>query len=214
MRASFSIGSIAAAPVFSTAFPATENPLSQGGIWTNGGTTGLDWTDVQTTAALAFATQVPHTSPPFNDSIACLSGYGPDQWCLAKISNPGNAASFREVELHLRQTIGAHSAVSYEIDITTAFGLQIVKWNGPVNSFTAIASNITTNVTTNDGDIWYAQIQGSTILVKCNGVQVYTGTDSAITTGSPGFGFYADTNSGTPSADNSFGFSAYQAGHL
>lgn len=214
MRISASIGSLAPVPIFTTNFPSIENPLSQGAIWTNGGTTGLDWTNVQTTTGLAFATQVAHGTPPFDDSIACLSGYVADQWCSGKISNPSNAATLREVELHLRQTITSHSAVSYEIDITTAFGLQIVKWNGPSNSFTPIASNITTNVTTNDGDLWYAQIQGSTILVKCNGTTVYTGTDSAITSGSPGVGFYSDTTNGTPTANNSFGFSIYSAGHL
>lgn len=199
---------------YSTSFAGTENPLSEGGIWTNGGTTGLDWTDVRKTPGLAFATQVPHTSPPFDDSIACLSGYHPDQWVSGVIRNPGNAAAHREVELHLRQRISAHSAISIELDITIDFGLQVVRWNGPVNSFTPIASNITAGVTTNDGDVYYAQFVGTALLVKCNSATVYTGTDALVTTGSPGLGFYAETNSTTPSADNSFGFSSFSCGEL
>lgn len=199
---------------YSTAFAGTENPLSEGGIWTNGGTTGLDWTDVRKTPGLAFATQVAHTSPPFDDSVACLSGFHANQWAQLVISNPGNAAVRREIEIVLRSTIAAHSIIQYEIDITIAFGLQIVKWNGPLNNFTPIASNITTNVTTNDGDVWYAQIVGNTITVKCNGVQVYSGTDSSIATGNPGFGFYAETNGGAPSGNSSFGVSSFSCGEL
>ena len=41
--------------VFSTNFSATENPISQGGIWDNGLDVGLDWQNVQTTGSGAFA---------------------------------------------------------------------------------------------------------------------------------------------------------------
>src|SRR5450432_4364789 len=57
---------------YTTNFPLTEKPISEGGVWTNGGSVGLDWTDVQTTSGLAFATQTIHAPPPYDDSIACL----------------------------------------------------------------------------------------------------------------------------------------------
>src|SRR5215813_11451279 len=41
---------------YSTTFPLTENPISEGGSWTNGGATGLDWANVQTTPGLSFGT--------------------------------------------------------------------------------------------------------------------------------------------------------------
>ena len=31
---------------YSTTFPLTENPISEGGSWTNGGATGLGWANV------------------------------------------------------------------------------------------------------------------------------------------------------------------------
>lgn len=198
---------------YSTNFPATENPLSQGGIWLNGGTNGIDATDVRTTPGLAFATQVPHAAPPFDDSAACLSGYHPNQSAQATIKNPGNAANFREVELLLRKSITAHSLPGYEIDITTNFGLSVVVANA-VGGFTVLASGITgPNYSTADGAVWFSSIVGTLITVICNGGTVTTydtsGDTIKIAQGSPGIGFYADTNSGTPTADNSIGFSNF-----
>jgi hypothetical protein len=173
---------------------------------------GLDWTNVRTTAGLAFATQAIHAPPPYDDSIACLSGFSADQWCQGTLRNSG--ASAREVELLLRATIKAHSAVLYEIDITQSNGLDIARWNGPQNNYTLLATNITGNVSTANGAVWYAQIQGNTLTVKCNGVQVVQITDTAISSGNPGIGFYGDANAGSPSANNSFGWSSFSAGQL
>jgi hypothetical protein len=36
-----------------TNFPLTEDPISEGGNWIGGGTTGLDWNNVQTTPGFA-----------------------------------------------------------------------------------------------------------------------------------------------------------------
>lgn len=197
---------------YSTVFPLTENPISEGGVWTNGGTTGLDWTNVQTTAGLAFATQVAGPSPPFTDSVASLGGFGPNQWAQGVVHNA--SANLREVELLLRWTITAHNTTGYEIDVTTNFGLGIARWNGALNSFTFLAQNITTNVSTAEGAVWYAQIVGSTITVNCNGTQVFSGTDSTFATGNPGIGFFSSTNNGTPTANNTFGWKSFRAGQL
>src|SRR5260221_2997308 len=43
---------------YSTSFPLTENPISEGGRWVNGGLLGLDWTNVSTTPGLAIGHQV------------------------------------------------------------------------------------------------------------------------------------------------------------
>lgn len=196
---------------YSTSFPSTENPISESGAWTNGGTTGLDWTNVQTTSGLAFPTQVAHSSPPYDDSVACLSGFSPDQWAQGTIHN--SSASLREVELHLRCSISSHSITSYEIDVTTNFGLSVVRWNGALNNFTYLVEALTgANITHANGDVWYAQIVGNTITVKCNGVVVWQGTDNNISSGNPGIGFYSDTNSGSPTSNNTMGWSAFSAG--
>jgi len=41
---------------YTTNFPATENPVSQGGNWVNGRAVGLDWSDARTIPGLAFGT--------------------------------------------------------------------------------------------------------------------------------------------------------------
>src|SRR5262245_4434564 len=41
---------------YSTTFPLTEDPISEGGSWTNGGATGLGWANVQTTPGLSIGT--------------------------------------------------------------------------------------------------------------------------------------------------------------
>jgi hypothetical protein len=201
-----------ALPGYATSFPLTENPISEGGVWTNGGAVGLDWTDVQTTAGLAFATQTIHTHPPFDDSVACLRGFPPNQWCQGVIHNA--SANSREVELLLRSTITAHRITQYEIDITQSNGLDIALWNGPLNSFTNLATGISTGVSLADGAVWYAQIVGNAITVKCNGTTVWTGTDNTLTRGNPGLGFYGDTEAGSPTANNTLGFSSFSAGSL
>jgi hypothetical protein len=51
---------------YSTTFPLTENPISEGGSWTNGGATGLDWANVQTPAfpsAPVLSTRAPTYTP-------------------------------------------------------------------------------------------------------------------------------------------------------
>src|SRR5438874_4698763 len=58
---------------YSTNFSATENPISEGGKWINGGTTGRDWGNVQSTPGLAFGTMV-SSAPPYDDSTAVLAG--------------------------------------------------------------------------------------------------------------------------------------------
>lgn len=197
---------------FTTNFPATENPISQGGIWTNGTITGTN-TAVQTTSGLAFATQVAHMAPPFDDSIAVLSGYNPGQWVQATAFN--SSATCREIELLLHITLAANFASGYEMDFTTNFGLNIVRWNGTIGSFTFIAMGISDSACTANGAVDRAQDVAGVITVTCGGTQVYQGTDTTYLTGNPGMGFYADTSSGcSPTANNTIGWSSLQAANL
>lgn len=214
----------AGAGTYSTTFPLTENPISEGGVWVRGKTEGLVWTDPATglasdgTTHVAYATQVP--GPDFNDSIAHLKPYSANHWCQGTIYR-ASTIGLPEVELLLRSTISANSAVQYEIDILSDGRLFIVQWLGGFGSFHIEAGPITTNCTMNDNDVWYAQISGNTIIVKCNGTQVYTGdittfVNAAINSGNPGMGFFG--NSGTPDpntqANRLFAWKAYSAGNL
>src|ERR1700675_1494441 len=126
---------------YSTSFPLTENPVSLGGNWINGGSTGLDWGNSRTTPGLAFGTVV-SGAPPYNDSTAVLAGtWASNQMAQATVYTVNQThAIYEEVELRLRSTITAHSITGYEFDYRcTADGSQyvvIVRWNGPLHVFT------------------------------------------------------------------------------
>jgi hypothetical protein len=200
---------------YSTNFAGTENPLSEGGVWTLGRTTGLAWNNPQKSGGRAFGSQTPHPPPPFDDSIAHLSGFPANQSAQGTIYSSGTFGGL-EVELLLRFQITANNARGYEVDLYRGGGsVHIVRWNGPLNSFTDLSGAVTQNVSFNDGDVWYAEMVGNVITVKCNNGLVWqsdrTGDATIWTTGNPGMGFYVDTNLGTPSANNTFGWKSFTA---
>lgn len=180
-----------------TTFPSTENPVSQGGIWTNGATNGLDWGNVQTTPGAIFGVSQP---AQFADPSAALSGisFNPNQQASATVTLVSCSFCDGEVELRLRTTITAHSITGYEIDcdvnpsVPSRF-VAIVKWEGALGSFTYINNSDTTDYCKN-GDVLSATITGNppTITVYLNGTQIVQGVDSSspFNNGSPGVGFY------------------------
>jgi hypothetical protein len=175
---------------YTTNFSATENPISEGGKWTNGGAVGIDFRDVQTANGRAYSSGI---VSGYDDCIACLSGYPANQSVQATIYRDPSytAPSTHEVELHLRTTITAKSIRTYEMDFWFAGStLQIVRWNGQVGDFTvlnATGPGLSSLVT---GDVIKAQISGSTITVYKNGNLIATCTDNVLTSGNPGMGFF------------------------
>jgi hypothetical protein len=202
------------AGTYSTIFPATENPISESGHWVNGGTVGLDWANVRTTPGLAFGTQS-GASGRYDDSTALLSGtWGPDHTAevTVRIVTP-SAVGQREVELRLRSTVTAHTNSGYEVlcnvNTNPNYGIQIVRWFGPLGSYDYINTSPALNCV--NGDVLKATIAGNppTITVWRNGVQVLQGTDrfaNPPTTGSPGIGFW---NNGATNSE--FGLSYFSA---
>ncbi len=184
--------STASTRLYTTSFPNTENPISEGGNWTNGLTNGLDWADVRTTPGLAFGTDV----VGYGDSTAIVSGsWGPDQMVQATVHsvNPTDNL-FEEVELRLRSTVTAHSNTGYEINFrclkdNNAYS-QIVRWNGPLANFTYLSSLGGAQYGVTDGDVVKATMIGNVITTYINGVQIAQVTDNTYKTGSPGMGFY------------------------
>lgn len=177
---------------------------------------------MRTTPGKAFATQVPGTPPPFDDSLAILSGYPADQWGQITISRGGDSGE-HEVEILLRWSLSSVNSHGYEVDITNAGNLYLVRWNGALNSFNIMDGPVNTNVTANNGDVWYAQVVGSTVTVKCNGTTVLTrdvqawavaNGGSYWSSGDPGMGAYTDNSLGAPSANNTFCIFAFSAGSL
>lgn len=196
-------------PSYTTNFPLTEAVISEGGKWINGGVAGLDWDNVQTATNFAFGTL---PTGKYTDPTAVLTGtWGPDQMAQATVRiKTVNPDCCHEVELHLRTTIVAHSITGYEINCSVATGnryIEIVRWNGPINSFDYVARNSSTGCA--DGDVLQATITGSTITVYKNGAEVLQGMDANYASGAPGIGFYeTDNNIGY------YGFSSFTASNV
>lgn len=208
---------------YSTSFGATENPISQGGIWLGGLTNGTNWTNIQTASGIgAYATQTAHGTPPFDDSEACLNpllfAFTRAQFAQGTVYNPSGAARWLELELTLNSNIASTVITQIEIDIGAANGtafLSVVRWNGALNDFTFFLNGSqNANITCNHGDVWRAEIRGNAVLVFCNTVQVFSGTITGVPDGTPGIGAFVDAVDGTPTANNTLAWSAYSAGNL
>jgi hypothetical protein len=210
---------------YTTSFPATENPISEGGRWHHlSATETVVMTENIGGVQVAHGTQTGATGPPYNDSYALLSGFSPNHsiegviWKAASITD-----TFAEVELLLRGTDdgasydpggGFGSTVSRYYEVNLAHDgsyLQLGHFKGPNLVNTSVAAPQT-------GDIFKAQIETSggnaIISVWINGVQPsgfpYTDT-SPFLIGSPGVGFWM---SGGAQANNQFGFSSIFATEL
>ena len=222
-RRAIQLGLLALVPVaawpqgtYTTNFPLTENPISEGGRWINGAAAGLDWADIRTTPGLAFGTQPGNSvgTAVYSDSTAILSGtWGPTQTAQATISvlnASGSSNQYEEVEVRLRTSITAHSITGYEINCSVStnpanFYLQIVRWNGSLGSFTQLNG---LNQHCVNGDVLKATISGSTITAYLNGVQVLQAIDGTFTGGSPGIGLFVQ---GVTGVNGNFGLSSFTA---
>ena len=158
---------------YSTAFPLTENPISEGGNWINGQTDGLDWHDMSTTPGLAIGHQ---SGTSYTDGTALLTGsWGPNQTVEAVVHavNPKDSC-YQEVELRLRSTLTPHSCTGYEISFkatkTSGAYLIIVRWNGPLGDFTYLVNTTGAQYGVTEGDVVKATIVGNVITAYLNGV--------------------------------------------
>jgi hypothetical protein len=202
---------IASGSTYSTAFAATENPLSEGGKWINGKAIGLNWNNTQSVPGKAFAADF---ATGYNDPISVLTtSFTANQYAEGTVYRaPGYSPGVNhEVELLLRFQITANSARGYEVLYSHDGWLVIVRWNGPLGNYTELASSgrpVSGNAA--DGDVIRAEITGSTIKVYKNGSLVLTGSDSTYSNGQPGMGFWPK-----PGATmQSYGWRSYVAGSL
>lgn len=199
---------------FSTTFPDTENPLSQGGIWTMGLTTGLDWQDCQSeggTPGTCYATTT-SGSVHFDDCLAILK----DRFSTTKHFAQGtyrNDSGYsppdtQEVELLVGFDITAHVAKGYEWDIATN-GIEPVRWNGALDDFQGLGTSGITTVSgadpgpPADGDVYHANYDSTSgnvvMTLTKNSVPVWTVQDATVNkilTGAPGMGFFVRTGAG------------------
>ena len=196
---------------YSTTFPLTESVISESGNWINGKTTGGLWKDVSTIPGLAYGTESGSTM--YDDSTAVLTGtWNSNQMAQATVHTVNqNSSIFEEVELRLRTTITANSITGYEFNFRcTSDGsqyAQIVRWNGPLGSWTLLDSRSGPGL--HDGDVIKATAKGSTLTIYVNGTALFSVTDSTFTNGSPGIGFY--NQNGTTSNNKDYGLKSFSA---
>jgi hypothetical protein len=191
---------------YSTDFPKAENPISDGGHWLNGKLDGESWTNVQTTPHFAFGVT---ETKKYDDPTAILTGtWAPDQLAQGTVDVIADPRSCcHEVELRLRSTVTPNNITGYEIICSVASGapyIQIVRWNGPLSSFDYIATDKAHYC--RNGDMFEADMVGSTITVRLNHTIVLSGTDPTFASGNPGIGFYEST-----SPIDTYGFSQFMA---
>lgn len=200
---------------YGTNFQFDENPMSEGGIWLNGKTDGIDWADVITKKGRAYGSVTRMAvaerrveqgnldpsgegSAPegdYDDPTAVLTGaWGRNQHAKGTVfsKNP-TAQYYQEVELRLRSAISPHVCTGYEVFwrcLKTDEGYaEIVRWNGKVGDFTSLQKLIGPQYGVKDGDVVEATIRGNVLKGFINGVEVIWATDDVFDSGSPGIGF-------------------------
>jgi hypothetical protein len=85
---------------------------------------------------------------------------------------------------------------------------EIVRWNGPLGSFTYLKRVEGPRYGVKNGDVVKATIVGEVITVYVNGVQTLQVSDHTYTDGSPGMGFYIQE--ATRGKDD-YGFTSFEA---
>ena len=167
---------------------------------------------MRTGGGIAYGTQTGNDG--YDDSIALLTGFGPNQRVTAVIHLAGTrsaSTSTHEVELILRGSYTPHQQRLYECNIGYAgpsgWYSQIVRQDGPIGTFTEITNSVSQTPDIRDGDVFTAEIIGEVINTYVNGVKVGTATDANIATGQPGIGFFWR---GTENIED-FGFTALTA---
>lgn len=200
---------------YTTNFLQAENPISEGGHWTNGGADGLDWTDITTTPGHAIGDEV---GTSYTDATAILTGaWGPNQGATGTVySVDPNDDCFQEVELRLRSAISAHRITGYEVSFkasqTGQAYLIIVRWNGGLGDFTYLLRSSGAQYGVTTGDVVSATIVGNVITAFKNGIEMGRATDDAYAAGAPGMGFNLESAPpGCLGTNRSYGFTSFAA---
>jgi hypothetical protein len=216
---------------YSTEFALDETPISEGGMWLNGRSDGVDWADVVTRNGVAYGGETrmdvaerraeqgnladADADDPvgdYDDPTAVLSGeWGRNQHGkgLVYSKNPTDEY-FQEVQIRLRHTIRPNFCSGYEIFFrclkTDAAYAEIVRWNGPVGDFTSLQRHTGAQYGVQHGDLIEATIEGDVIKGFINGAEVISVTDDTFDSGAPGIGF----NFGVGDTAQDHGFSRFE----
>ena len=202
--------------IYATQFDGVENPLSEGGRWSNN---GLAWTHIRKDGGISYGTQtgIETGDARYADSYAVLSGFPSDQeaWGEAYIAKP-NPACNQEIEILLRWSSSPNCTTGYECFARCTNDdssyLQVVRWNGPLANFTYLVDLHGADYGLKNGDILKASVIGSLITLSVNGIEKARVVDDTYQTGSPGIGIFLQCNNGQGIGTNrDFGFTAFSA---
>lgn len=215
---------------YSTDFDRDENPLSEQGMWINGRTDGIAWTDVMTVDGVACGApsrmdvaerraeqgnlEGGDAAPigDYDDPTAVLSGeWGPNQYAKATVfsRNPTDQY-FQEVQIRLRSVIEPNNCTGYEVFFrclkTDRGYAEIVRWNGAIGDWTSINRLEGAEYGVKHGDVIEASIEGNVLKGFVNGVEIISATDDTFASGAPGVGF----NFGVGDTNIDHGFSSFE----
>jgi hypothetical protein len=214
---------------YSTKFEREETPISEDGMWVNGKTDGIDWSDVNTKPGLVYGAlsrmevaeqrseqgnlgEEEEAVGDYDDPTAVLSGeWGPDQHGRGVVySKDPTAEYFQEVQIRLRSTIEPHVCTGYEVFFrclkTEEAYAEIVRWNGAIGDWTSLERHEGAEFGVEHGDVIEATIEGDRIRGLVNGKEVISVTDGVFAEGAPGVGF----NFGVGDTGPDHGFSSFE----
>ena len=216
---------------YETHFERDETPISEGGMWLNARTDGIDWCDVVTKGGVAFGEvtrpgeaerraeqgnlEDADAAPVgiYDDPTAVLTGeWGKDQFVQARVFSRNQTDQyFQEVEIRLRTTIAPHRITGYEVFWrclkTDEAYAEIVRWDGTIGSWKSLTRKVGPEFGVKDGDLVEACMVGNEIRGYINGVLVTSATDDTYEGGSPGVGY----NFGVGDTNVDHGFTWFQA---
>jgi len=191
---------------YSTNFDLTESPISESGHWHH---SDPNQSIVVTASGLAYGSQNgtgKNAAGGYDDSIAFLDGFPPNQRMTCVLHRTGSQPGYLEAEIWLRASegterasqFGATRTYGYEINIEgNGEYIQIGQFKGLPSLFDShSAGSPLTSMGVHDGDVFEADIIGNAITVRLNGTVIASASDTgqtgsgAIATGNPGIGFF------------------------
>jgi hypothetical protein len=218
---------------YSTSFPRTENPISEGGVWIGGEVAGNGcggkpcWGNMQTTPGRAYGVSEP---TQYGDPTAILTGtWGPNQTVQGTVvaADQPLRRCCHELELRLRSTISPNMITGYEVYCSMVLGDQychVASWGGPNGSYVNLDDCLGLGrlPSIKNGDVLKATIVGTNpvlITAYVNGDEIMALQDEGTCTfsdghqygpwirGNPGIGQYDSEDSNF----SSFGWSNFSA---
>ena len=198
----------AAAPpesFYFTTFDASENPISESGVWSNIDTTR---TQIATGSGHAYGTQA---GGAYDDSVAWLTGTWPADVELTATVFRSTSSGIEEMELLLRGSQTATTTTGYEVNFAhDGQYVNLYRWEGGTNlaDFVPLVAENTHSIPAglSSGDQIRARIQGDTVTAYYNKgagwVTIFTGNDTSsgghakYAEGRPGIGAFKTSGSG------------------